>query len=437
MRPLDLSYLRGKQEFQLFMSITQKMGLHHLMGIQCDYHEYYVQQFLSTLAFKNDEAITMQWLTGEEQCEANFYDFSEVLGYDFDGNTPVGSRVHGLDHPDKTVLDDMFDFGQPTNLTAGLLPLYSQLVNMFRMNIAPSGGNNDAIRASLINLLYFSYEVANDPNPGQHNRLDVMDYIYREMFDAMVSKHSIPYAPYIWMLIKRTAKTLQFRQRDLVEHRVKKPYVSKAKPTPPVVQDSFMGDARGRTSAKIHKPTLKKEVKQLSWFQKYMLCMNVEIHKEQYRAHNERLDILHNQAVLLHHVKHTKGHPLLKSLPLPSKIGTDLQILTGLRLRSSSKDVQKKVLHRQLPHMMMMIRMMMTMMATRKRMMRMMTPMTPSTTLSLSDHMGRVASLFFLFGVLMPKGEKQFYLGCRGFARVGHKCISFFWLYLRACVHLS
>ena len=91
------------------------------------------------------------------------------------------------------------------------------------MNIAPSGGNNDAIRASLINLLYFAYEVANDPNPGQHNRLDVMDYIYREMFDAMVSKHPIPYAPYIWMLIKRTAKTLQFRQRDLVEHQVNKP----------------------------------------------------------------------------------------------------------------------------------------------------------------------------------------------------------------------
>ena len=129
MRPLDLPYLRGKKEFQISMDITQKMGLHHLMGIRCDYHEYYVQQFFSTLAFKNDEAITMQWLTGDEQCEANFYDFGEVLGYDFDGNTPVGSRVHGLDHPDKTVLDDLFEFGQPINLTTGLLPLYNQLVN--------------------------------------------------------------------------------------------------------------------------------------------------------------------------------------------------------------------------------------------------------------------------------------------------------------------
>ena len=39
MRPLDLPYLREKKEFQISMDITQKMGLHHLMGIRCDYHE--------------------------------------------------------------------------------------------------------------------------------------------------------------------------------------------------------------------------------------------------------------------------------------------------------------------------------------------------------------------------------------------------------------
>ena len=61
MRPLDLEYLRGKSEFAVPMEITQKMGLHHLMSIQCDYHEYFVQQFFSTLAFKDYEAITMMW----------------------------------------------------------------------------------------------------------------------------------------------------------------------------------------------------------------------------------------------------------------------------------------------------------------------------------------------------------------------------------------
>ena len=42
MRPLDMKYLRGKAEFEVPLDITQKMGLHHLMSIQCDYHEYYV-----------------------------------------------------------------------------------------------------------------------------------------------------------------------------------------------------------------------------------------------------------------------------------------------------------------------------------------------------------------------------------------------------------
>ena len=69
------------------------------------------------------------------------------------------------------------------------------------------------------------------------------------------------------------------------------------------------------------------------------------------------------------------------------------------------------------------------------RMALLMTPGTPSTLtiMTPSDIMGRVASLFFLFGVLMPKGEKLFYLEFRGFARVGHKRISFF-LVLFACL---
>ena len=168
MRPLDMKHLRSKAEFEVPLDITQKMGLHHLMSIQCDYHEYFVQQFFSTLAFKNDEAITMMWLTGEEECQANFYDFVEVLGYEFEGNNEVGRRVHCLEHPDKKILDDLFEFGQPIGATARLLPLYGELVKFFRMNIAPSGGNNDAIRSSLTNLLYFSYKVANEPRPGSH-----------------------------------------------------------------------------------------------------------------------------------------------------------------------------------------------------------------------------------------------------------------------------
>ena len=102
----------------------------------------------------------------------------------------------------------------------------------------------------------------------------------------------------------------------MVAHELKKPYVPKNKPFAPIARDSFMADARasshGRTSAQNLKPTLAKEVKQLNWFQKYLLCMNVDIRKEQHRAHNERLDILHNQEVLIHHVTRQRGNPPVK-----------------------------------------------------------------------------------------------------------------------------
>ena len=175
-------------------------------------------------------------------------------------------------------------------------------MTLFRDNIAPSGGNNDAVRSSLINLLYFAYEVAHDNRPGMHNKLDVMDYIYHEIFEAMVSRTSIPYAPYIMMLIKGTLQNQVFDDADCEAHLIKRPYVTKAKAAP---RDSFMADARssGRSQERrTRAPSIGKEVKKLSWFQKCMLCMSVDIHKEQYHAHKERQDILHNQSVILHHI---------------------------------------------------------------------------------------------------------------------------------------
>ena len=93
MRPLDTDYLNNTPAFEAAMQVTQKMGLHHLMGLHCNYNVYLVQQFFSTLAFKGDEGNTMIWMTRDTPCEANFYQFGEILGYDYDGNTPVGKQI--------------------------------------------------------------------------------------------------------------------------------------------------------------------------------------------------------------------------------------------------------------------------------------------------------------------------------------------------------
>ena len=65
MRPLDLGFLRKKPEFAEAVQVTQRLGLHHLMGIQCPYDQYYVKQFFSTLVLKGDQSLSMKWMTGE------------------------------------------------------------------------------------------------------------------------------------------------------------------------------------------------------------------------------------------------------------------------------------------------------------------------------------------------------------------------------------
>jgi hypothetical protein len=258
----------------------------------------------------------MTWMTDHLKCESNFRVFGDVLGYTFQGaNALVGYRVHGPDNPRKDVLQDLYESGYPVGKVAGLLPLYAQLVLLFRDNIAPSGGNNDAVRTSLVNLLHFASRAAHDRRVGQHFNLDVMDFIFNEMFDAMVSGHSIPYAPYIMLLLKNTLGDEYFSDADCIDHKKKKPYVKKRTPAPS--GGTFMADARasGTHASMPRVPSIAKEVKQLNWFQRNILCMNVDIRKEQYQAHLERQQLAHNQALMLHHLKNSQAPPPKQKTP--------------------------------------------------------------------------------------------------------------------------
>jgi hypothetical protein len=45
---------------------------------------------------------------------------------------------------------------------------------------------------------------------------------------------------------------------------------------------------------------MSREVKKLSWFERNVLCMKVEIHRENYQAYVERKAIQDNQQLILH-----------------------------------------------------------------------------------------------------------------------------------------
>jgi hypothetical protein len=310
MQAIDVDVLAVNNHFADAIWVAGRMGLKDLMKIRCDYSPELVKQFFATLAIQKDDDRTMEWMSGSTHCTATLRRFAAILGVPAEG----GRRLHGPQKADKNALFDLYTSAGKVGETKGLLSIYSQLLRFFRSTIAPSGGNNDALRGTLVDLMYLSFRCARDENEERNYTIDIMDYIFHEIHDAMVSRTTIPYAPYIQLLINNTAGVSgeDLSGYPMMNHSVKKAYklkpVSSAVPPP----DSFMGAARSSGFAPARHPDLpamKKQVNRLSWFQRYILCMNIEIHKENYAASRERSEIKHTQAVILHKLSGEQGPP--------------------------------------------------------------------------------------------------------------------------------
>jgi hypothetical protein len=305
MHPIDFDHLRSKSYFDEAISVIEKLGLLGLANIQCDYNPGLIKQFYATLVILPNAQKSMKWMTGEHECTSNFTTFASLLGYAYDGDTPVGRRIHNPGNkPDKDKLYDLYDSTGVVGFINGLHPLYDQLVRIFRENIAPSGGNNDAIRTSLVDLLAFAHECATSTDPAEDFTLDVMDFIFYEIKDAIIQRNTVPYAPYIMLLIKHVLGDYDIHD-DCVEHKVKKMYIKrKAKSAPSAAYpDTFMADARTSATAREQRTAasvVSREVRKLSWFERNVLCMKVEIHRENYQAYVERKNIQDTQQLILH-----------------------------------------------------------------------------------------------------------------------------------------
>jgi hypothetical protein len=284
--------------------VLEKMGLTELATLQCNYNPGLIKQFFATLVILPNPQNSMNWMSGEHECEADFLVFASLLGYAYDGETPMGRRVHcpGT-KPDKDKLYDLYDSTGVVGFINGLHPLYDQLVHIFRENIAPSGGNNDAIRTSLVDLLFLAPQCATSTDPDEDFTLDVMDFIYYEIKDAIIQRNTVPYAPYIMLLIKHALGEYDLSD-DCVDYQVKKMYVKKKTPAPSTAYPStFMADARSSASTREQRAAataMSREVRKLNWFERNVLCMKVEIHHENYQAYVERKAIQDTQQLILH-----------------------------------------------------------------------------------------------------------------------------------------
>ncbi|KAK1649240.1 hypothetical protein QYE76_067045 [Lolium multiflorum] len=309
MQAINVDDLAENDHFEDAIWVTGRMGLQELMKIQCDYSPELIKQLFATLAFKNDDERTMEWMSGSTHCEATLRQFASILGLPAEG----GLRLHGPQKKDKNVLFDLYDSSGAVGSTKGLLPIYSQVLRFLRATIAPSGGNNDALRGALVDLMHLSFKCARDDNEDQDFSLDVMDFIFNEIHDVVVSRTTMPYAPYIQLLINNSVAMDEDLSRFPMEkHTVKKAYKKKPVPHAAPAHDSFMRDARSSGFAParhVDLPAMKKQVKKLSWFQRHILCMNIEIHKENYAANQERSEIQHTQEVILHKLSGEQGPP--------------------------------------------------------------------------------------------------------------------------------
>jgi hypothetical protein len=351
----------------------------------------------------------MKWMSGEHVCEADFSVFASLLGYAYDGENLVGRCCHSPGtKPDKDKLYDLYDSTSVVGFINGLHPLYDQVVRIFRENIAPSGGNNDAIRTSLVDLLFLAHQCATSTDPDEDFTLGVMDFIFYEIKDAIIQRNTVPYAPYIMLLIKHALREYDLSD-DCVDHQVKNMYIKKKKtPAPSTAYPStFMADVRSSASTREQRATatsMSREVKKLSWFERNVLCMKVEIHHENYQAYVERKTIQDNQQLILHRLSGAQT-----TEPTPTATTSYAAWHTD---RYNWCDMEKHFFAPlAAPEGELMQRLRRTWMTTMMAVMTMlaeMTMLTTPTTLMTGriDSSGRVASLFSLFGVLMPKGEK-------------------------------
>jgi hypothetical protein len=152
--------------------------------------------------------------------------------------------------------------------------------------------------------------------------INVMDFIFEDLYYAVMDRKVPPYAPYVMKLIVHSVKD----QGDLLEFadihtygtlRIKQEQVS------PLERAGFaaqQGEDPVWTST-LSRDMLNKQVKKVSWFQKISLCMNVQIHKENYAQYRQTRKVQkQNQEIIKNHLEYVNdacrraGEP---SVPLP------------------------------------------------------------------------------------------------------------------------
>ena len=194
---------------------------------------------------------------------------------------------------------------------AHLLPTMDIMNRVYFNTIAPKSGNFDQIHAWTIDLMMHTFH-----GKDTYVKLDVMDYIRREMWLAIVERRSAPYAPYVQHLINR--KFFQATNRRLDQEmsdsfQIHKPISLKIKPhqlprtaeeraaaeateaaTAQAAQEAGIRVLRAHAATTVPPPSppMQQEHQEPSWLGRMMdkmrsFCFKKDLEDHMYKAHVE------------------------------------------------------------------------------------------------------------------------------------------------------
>ena len=160
------------------------------------------------------------------------------------------------------------------------------LHRVYRETIAPRVGNWDEVHGYMFDLLKLSYE-----NQGKGKKLDVMDWMWNDLWSTIIDRRAPIYGPYIMKLIRRkwalkkNGEDIMKDGSPVVAHLVKELRIKAHLPpkTKPIDPEVAAEAERASGSA----PPLEEP----SWFKKLQIkakrafCLKLDLEDRLYEAH--------------------------------------------------------------------------------------------------------------------------------------------------------
>ncbi|KAK1651998.1 hypothetical protein QYE76_069803 [Lolium multiflorum] len=190
---IDTGKMAASRYFAEAYAMCGEFGLYPIMELTKEYDVELIHQFYATVHFDSDEAKTFRWMSHERLLESNLAKFGSALGYPrLPGVDENGWRCHdsSFSQP-REVLEPLYikGWGIPGK-SVDLLPTWDIMLRVYRETIGPKGGNLDELHLYEVDLMANSFA-----KKGTGEKLDVMDYIYNEMWSCVMEKKLPLFAP--------------------------------------------------------------------------------------------------------------------------------------------------------------------------------------------------------------------------------------------------